>query len=82
LLLVSGLTYHRRVFGTRSGIVPRLLHYVQGLRAPQLFLLTVALFVLDLVIPDVMPMIDELLLGLAAMLFASWGKSAGPRRPE
>ena len=78
--LVAALAahYHRRVFGTRSGIVPLCLHYVQGSRAPQLFALTVALFILDLVIPDIIPMIDELLLGLAAMFLASWRKGAVP----
>ena len=41
--------------------------------------LTAGLFLLDLIIPDVIPMADELLLGLAAMILASWRKRAGPQ---
>jgi hypothetical protein len=47
--------------------------------APQLFVLTAGLFLLDLLIPDVIPMADELMLGLAAMILASWRKRAGPQ---
>jgi len=43
------------------------------------FVLTAGLFLLDLVIPDVIPMADELLLGLAATFLASWRKRAGPQ---
>jgi hypothetical protein len=70
------------VSGAKSGIVALLLRYVQGLRAPQLFLLTAALFVLDLIIPDVIPMADELLLGLATMFLASWRKRPGSPRSK
>ena len=62
-----------------SGVVSLVLRYVQGLRAPQLFVLTAGLFLLDLIIPDIIPMADELLLGLAAMILASWRKRAGPQ---
>jgi hypothetical protein len=50
------------------------------LRFPKLFLLTAALFALDLVVPDVIPFADELLLGLATALLGSWRsrKSAAP----
>jgi hypothetical protein len=49
------------------------------LRFPQLFLVTAALFVLDLLIPDLVPLADELLLGLLTLLLASWRR---PRLPE
>ena len=65
--------------GIRSGLTSLVLRYVQDLRAPQLFVLTAGLFVLDLIIPDVIPMADELLLGLAAMFLASWRKRTGPQ---
>jgi len=54
---------------TVLGMLPKA---VAGLRFPQLFLLTVLLFVVDLVIPDLIPFIDEILLGLASLLLASW----------
>jgi hypothetical protein len=49
------------------------------LRFPRLFALTAALFVIDFVVPDVIPFADELLLGLATALLGSWRKRrAGP----
>lgn len=42
------------------------------LRFPALFLLTAALFVADLLVPDAIPLIDEILLGLATVLLGSW----------
>lgn len=47
------------------------------LRFPQLFLATLALFLIDLVVPDLVPFADELLLGLTTLLLGSW-KKAGP----
>jgi len=47
------------------------------LRFPHLLLLTGALFVFDLVLPDALPFLDEILLGLLAMLFAIWKKRDG-----
>jgi hypothetical protein len=41
------------------------------LRFPLLFKLTLALFVLDLLVPDLIPLADELLLGLAALLLGN-----------
>lgn len=49
-----------------------LLRYAQGLRYPQVFLLMLALFLLDLLLPDFIPLLDEILLGLATLLFAAW----------
>ncbi len=42
------------------------------LRYPTLFLLTAVLFVLDTAIPDLIPFIDELLLGLGTLLLANF----------
>jgi hypothetical protein len=42
------------------------------LRYPQLFLLALVLFILDLLVPDLIPFIDEILLGFAALLLGSW----------
>ena len=39
-----------------------------------MFLLILALFLLDLVIPDMIPMIDEIILGLLAVLLANLKK--------
>jgi hypothetical protein len=52
--------------------------FAAKLRFPQLFLLTAALFLLDLAIPDAIPFADELLLGLAALLLAGRRRPAPP----
>jgi hypothetical protein len=48
-----------------------LLRWLGGLRFPQLFLLFAGLFAIDFVIPDMIPFVDEILLGLATLLLAS-----------
>jgi hypothetical protein len=48
------------------------LSFVTRLRFPWLFLLTAVVFLLDLIIPDVLPFADEILLGLATALLGSW----------
>ncbi|MDX1501336.1 MAG: DUF6116 family protein [Thermoanaerobaculia bacterium] len=52
------------------------------LRFPQLFLLTAALFLLDLLVPDLLPFVDEVLLGLATMLLGSWKAKKGRGEEE
>ena len=42
------------------------------LRFPYLFLLAATLFVADLLIPDFIPMADEIMLGLLTLLLGSW----------
>ena len=45
---------------------------VSRLKFPQAFALFAALFLFDLVFPDFIPFIDEILLGLGAALFGMW----------
>ena len=45
--------------------------FAAGLRFPTLFLLVAGLFVVDLLIPDVIPFVDEALLALGTLLLAS-----------
>lgn len=51
-----------------------LLGFARKLRFPQLFLLTLVLFVVDLFVPDFIPLLDEILLALATLLLAAWKK--------
>lgn len=51
--------------------------YGARLRYPHLLLLTGALFALDLVVPDGLPFLDEIFLGLMTLLFATWRNKAG-----
>lgn len=58
-------------------------NFASGLRFPQLFFLLLALFLVDLVFPDPIPFIDEAILGLLAVLFATWKDRKHPEmEPE
>jgi hypothetical protein len=50
------------------------------LRFPYLLLLTASLFLLDLLVPDLIPFADEVLLGLATLVLAAWRKRKTPAR--
>ena len=54
-----------------------LLRYAAKLRHPQLFLAALAVFVLDVLIPDAIPFADELILGLLTLLLGSLKKRPG-----
>ena len=49
-----------------------LLAWARKLRFPTLFKITAALFVLSVLIPDPLPLVDEVLLGLGALMLAQW----------
>lgn len=58
--------------GPRAALVGWLVARFAKLRFPVLFVISAVLFGVDLIVPDVIPFADELLLGLATALFASW----------
>lgn len=45
--------------------------FASRLKFPQLFAFVATLFVLDLLIPDLIPFVDEILLGLVTLLLGS-----------
>jgi hypothetical protein len=51
-----------------------LLAFAGRLRFRTLFLVTASLFVLDVAIPDFVPFVDEILLGLGTLLLAALRK--------
>ena len=53
--------------------------YGARLRYPHLFLIAGALFAVDFVLPDALPFLDELVLGLMTLLFATWRKRRDER---
>jgi len=62
-----------------SNPVPGLFErFASRLRFPQLFFLTAGLFLLDLLIPDFIPLADELLLGLMTLLLGNLRRHAEP----
>lgn len=48
------------------------LEQARKLKFPYLFGVTVVLLLIDLLIPDPFPFVDELLLGLLALLLGTW----------
>lgn len=55
-------------------ITSLLLRFAGRLRFPTLFFVTAALFALDLAIPDVIPFVDEILLGLGTVVLGTLRK--------
>jgi hypothetical protein len=51
------------------------------LRYPRLLALTATLFLADLVIPDLIPFVDEILLGLATAVLAARRRTTPPADP-
>ena len=59
-------------------IIAPLVAYLARLRFPALFGITAVLFILDFFVPDAIPFVDEILLGLGAALLGSWKKRKDP----
>jgi hypothetical protein len=55
-----------------AGLVGTVLRFASGLRFPWLFAMVAFLFGVDLLLPDVFPFVDELLLGLLTLTLGSW----------
>ena len=53
-----------------KNIKSRLLGYLESLRFPWLLLLTLVLFLVNVFVPDAFPLVDEILLGLIAVILA------------
>jgi Family of unknown function (DUF6116) len=59
-------------------LIGPILAYAQRLRFPTLFKIVAALFVVDLLVPDFVPFIDEIILGLSTLLLANWKNRKEP----
>src|SRR5699024_11081050 len=73
---LSCLCNLERNFNVPNQLSRRLLAYFGRLRFPQLTGLVIVLFVIDLLLPDPLPFVDELLLVLASLALSRW--RAGP----
>ncbi len=51
------------------------------LRFPQLLLLSLVLFLADLLVPDFIPLVDEILLGLITLMLGMWKQKKGDPTP-
>lgn len=64
-------------------LLPRILRRFLGrLRFPQLFVLTALVFVVNVAIPDALPLVDEILLGLVSLLLASLREKGEQKKGE
>jgi hypothetical protein len=57
------------------------LGFLGRLSYPRLFVITAVLFVIDLIVPDFIPLADEILLGLGSLLLANFKKRKSPEPP-
>lgn len=53
-------------------LIRLILNYASQLKFGNLFLLMAALFVIDVLIPDVIPFFDEIILGLITLALSKW----------
>jgi hypothetical protein len=51
------------------------------LRRPVLFAVVAVLFVIDIAVPDAIPFLDEILLGVGAALLSTWRHKHEPEAP-
>lgn len=61
-----------------SPLLVPLLAFARRLRYPTLFKVAAGLFLLTLVVPDPIPFVDEILLGLGTLLLANWKNRDAP----
>ena len=52
--------------------------FLGGLRFPQLFVVLAIIFLVDLFIPDLLPYVDEVVLGLLTLMVGKWRDRRGP----
>jgi hypothetical protein len=58
----------------RGGLAGVFLRWAAGLRFPFVFALMAIMFIVNLLIPDMIPFVDEIVMGLVAILLASLKK--------
>ncbi|CAG0958859.1 hypothetical protein MYXO_00639 [Myxococcaceae bacterium] len=63
----------------RNPVVAAIERWASGLRFPKLALLVAAIFAADLLVPDVIPLVDEILLALIALALATLRRRNEPR---
>jgi len=68
-------------------LIAPVLRWLGRLSYPRLFLVTAVIFAINLIVPDLVPFVDEILLGLATLLLANWknrkqGATSDPRSSD
>lgn len=62
-------------------LISLFLAYANQLKFKNLFLLVITLFVIDLLVPDFIPLADEIILGLLTIILGNWKAEAKPEQP-
>ena len=60
----------------REGVIRR---FVSSLSFPKVFVLLLGLFFADLLVPDMIPFVDEMFLGTLTVLFGMWRERKATR---
>ncbi len=63
-----------------NSLIAVLLAFANQLKFKTLFIIVSALFITDLLVPDVIPFIDEIILGLMAIVLANWKKESTQKK--
>jgi hypothetical protein len=66
---------------TRSPVQEIVGSLVGRLKYPWVFLLLAVVFLADLIVPDPIPFVDEIMLALLTFLVGSWGARRPPKAP-
>ena len=66
----------------KVGLVGIFMRWAARLRFPYLFALTAVIFVFNLFVPDALPLVDELIMGLVAALLGSLRTRKPPEDAE
>ena len=64
----------------KSSVHSRVQEFASRLRFPKLFGITLAVLIVDVLVPDLIPFVDEILLALVTALLGSWKRRR--RAPE
>lgn len=65
-----------------GGLAAAVVRWASGLRFPWLVFLTGTLFVFNVFVPDVVPLADEIIMGLIALILASFRKKPAEQGDE
>lgn len=65
-----------------SSIQTRIQEFASRLRFPKLFMITLVVLVIDILTPDLIPFVDEILLALVTALLGAWKRRRTPRQGE
>lgn len=64
-----------------GSLISLFLAFANQLKFRNLFFLVISLFIIDLLVPDFIPMADEIILGLLAIILGNWEKGTAPEKP-